>query len=350
MIVEDLIMKVLAGTISDTEKNQLEQLIQADEDLKDLYLYLNAGIQFPEEALLDSEQAYATHFVKMQLNNRQIQANEKTEELVFPMTEKKKLRNFYWVAASIIIIIISLVAYLFAPPAEKTKYHNTFATNKGSKSKLELPDGTNVWLNSETKLITTSDFRGKTREVILSGEAFFDVAKDSSRPFIIHTGQINIKVLGTAFNVKSYDQDETIETSLIHGKIEVTQNDRASEKVILLPNEKLIISKHHNNFKSETSSLPRVEVNKITKFNDSLVRETAWVMNKLVFTDQSLKEIVEVLERQFGLKIKITDEEVGKYTYHGIFEQESISEILDLLSLSKKFTYKIESTHITISK
>src|ERR1019366_6846207 len=104
------------------------------------------------------------------------------------------------------------------------------------KSKIVLSDGSVVTLNSETTLRYPAEFNGQTREVYLDGEAFFDVAKDHKHPFIVHAGKMNVRVLGTAFNIKSYANDATSETTLIRGAIEVTMSDRPSDRIILKPN------------------------------------------------------------------------------------------------------------------
>ena len=114
------------------------------------------------------------------------------------------------------------------------------STRYGSRTKLLLPDSTQVWLNSGSKLSYNKTYGNGTREVTLSGEAYFDVVKNPAHPFIIHTVNIDIKVLGTAFNVKSFPGEKNTETSLIRGSIEVTFKNRPSEKIILKPNEKLI--------------------------------------------------------------------------------------------------------------
>src|SRR4029078_631833 len=99
---------------------------------------------------------------------------------------------------------------------------NTVSTKRGSKSKVQLPDGTQVWLNADSRIAYNEKFQGNLREVTLEGEAYFDVVRDEKRPFVIHTAAIDIKVLGTAFNVRSYANEKNTETSLIRGSIEVT--------------------------------------------------------------------------------------------------------------------------------
>ena len=116
-----------------------------------------------------------------------------------------------------------------------------------------LPDGSTVWLNAGSRLTYDSLYGTTLREVTLSGEAYFDVVKNPKKPFIIHTGKINIRVLGTVFNVKSYPEEQTIETSLIKGSIEVSFPSQPSKKIILKPNQKLIIDKTETNASKNTN-------------------------------------------------------------------------------------------------
>ena len=113
---------------------------------------------------------------------------------------------------------------------------------QGSRTHLTLPDGTMVWLNAGSRLSYGKNYNTATREVNLTGEAFFDVAHNTQKPFLIHTARIDVQVLGTSFNVKSYPTDRTTEATLIRGSIEVSIKDRPSEKIILRPDEKLVVA------------------------------------------------------------------------------------------------------------
>ena len=173
-------------------------------------------------------------------------------------------------------------------PGKKTNLpiaQNTVSTNLGSKSKIQLPDGSLVWLNADSRIIYKENFQGPFREVQLTGEAFFEVVKDKEHPFIIHTQSIDLKVLGTAFNVRSYTNEKKTETSLIRGSIEVTLHDNPDKKIVLKPNEKLIVQ--NNRFTmvrdkpdAETSEEdePMMILSKVHfQRKDSSATETLWV-------------------------------------------------------------------------
>lgn len=237
------------------------------------------------------------------------------------------------------------------------------STKSGSRSKIQLPDGSLVWLNSNSKLTYNNYHFGETiREVALSGEAFFDVVKNPLKPFIIHTNKMDIKVLGTSFNVKCYAGDKNSETSLIRGSIEVTLKDR-QEKIMMKPNEKLTINSEDSKIgkavlpvdKREKAAIiksqPIIELSHLTLFpSDNSVVETAWVDNRLVFNNESLEDIAIKMERWYGISIIITNEKLKKVLLTGILEKETVYQALNAMQLTTPFTYKVDKGVITISK
>jgi ferric-dicitrate binding protein FerR (iron transport regulator) len=226
---------------------------------------------------------------------------------------------------------------------------NEISTKKGSTSQVTLPDGTKVWLNSDSKISYPKDFDGKLREVSLVGEAYFDVIHNDKKPFIIHAGTMNITDLGTAFDVKYYPTDETVETSLIRGKIEVTFTDKA-DKYILHPNDKLVIRNNQAQITNGGTTAPKIEIDNVSRTPDSVVYEIAWMQSKLAFNNETLENIANSLERRFDVTIQFKDEEVKSYTYTSIYEDESLDKILEYLSLSKYFSYTRNGKIITIGK
>jgi ferric-dicitrate binding protein FerR (iron transport regulator) len=237
------------------------------------------------------------------------------------------------------------------------------AVKRGAKSRLLLPDGSTVWLNSDSKLTYKSNFNGGvTREVTLEGEAFFDVNK-STHPFIVHTSGIDIRVLGTVFDIKSYPKEPTFEATLIRGKIEVRGNNAADgASIVLKPHEKLTLIKDRKGFDPASVHLPLNPAHpggkpeapaaiKILsgKIPDSSVVETAWVYNKLVFDGETFSEITARLERWFNVKIEIVDEEVSALRFHATFENETIEDVLRSLQVTAPFDYEINDDTVIIS-
>lgn len=272
----------------------------------------------------------------------------------------KKWINAMLVAASLLFFIL-LGTFIFNNKTTGDK-QNIVSTKKGSKTKLILPDGSLVWLNAESRLSYNEGFSKNTREVTLVGEAYFDVVKDPSLPFIVHTPVLNVKVLGTAFNVKAYQDEKSTETTLIRGSVEVTLIKDVTKKIVLKPNEKLSVQ---NNYlaKNTVNSTDDSHINQITKPNgnpyitiseiklplhDSVAVETQWVKNRLAFSNEKLEDIVLQLSRWYGINIEINSDELKSKQYSGIFEDESLEQIIEALQLTGGFHYNIDKKKITI--
>jgi len=263
------------------------------------------------------------------------------------------------VAASVILILF----FLYDNPSGKNKKmdhtaQNTVSTRKGSKSNIQLPDGTMAWLNADSKLVYDENFRGDFREVYLEGEAYFDVVKDKTKPFIIHTKTIDIRVLGTAFNVRAYETEKNTETSLFRGSVEVTLHNSPEKKIVLKPNEKLMVNNKSLLFttrkddkgKNHTASSADITVGKVHfEAKDSSAWETLWIKNKLVFDEESLEEVAQKIERWYDVKVAINgDEDLKQTAYSGIFENENLLQVMEALKITGNFKYTINKDIVII--
>lgn len=228
-------------------------------------------------------------------------------------------------------------------------------TKNGASTKMVLPDGSTVWLNAGSKLDYTRIGKTGNREVQLTGEAFFDVVKNPERPFIIHTSKIDVKVLGTKFNVKAYPDDKTVETSLVQGSVEVFVKNRPGEKYLLKPNQKLVLL---NN--TETDILPKATSNKTPKFpiiaidhltyrnNDTTALETSWMQHKLVFENETFAEVARKMERWYDVNIQFRKAPLEDELLTGDFRKETLKQALDALRITTDFRYKIEDKTVII--
>ncbi len=273
----------------------------------------------------------------------------------------KKYRPLWlkWTAAAMFTGFVVVAAIMFNQQQKGDGAKNDIVTTRGTKSKIILPDGTKVWLNADTRLNFDKKFNGVLREVYLDGEAFFDVAKNKDRPFIVHTSDIDIRVLGTAFNVKSYKEEATIEATLIHGSIQVTKQKECIPKIILSPNEKLVFNKLNGRVVALPGELamakqkePQYRVSKIAvnEGNDSSIVETAWIHNRLLFDGDSFRELAIKMERWFDVQIKFESTEVAHYRLRGAFEDETIEEALKALQQIADFKFIIRDKTVTIAK
>ncbi|MBM3416912.1 MAG: FecR family protein [Bacteroidetes bacterium] len=361
-----LLSKKLSGEAIQAEIKELEVLIlghpewqQAIQNIEDLW-----G-QKAQVSFLEAEESFLFH--QQKLREMGIGFDEQQTPQI---KSRRKFGRIYQIAAAAAVIISFFFLFKSMVLSEgESKYNrnqnitrevNEITTRAGSKSKIKLPDGSIVWLNAGSKLTYYKDYGKELREIYLSGEGFFDVAKMKDKPFIIHTSSITIKVLGTVFNVKAYPDDRLTETSLISGSIEVTIKNRPNDKIILSPREKLIVQNDFTISKNiEPDSLsakrqvlapPLILVDKL-RYNplDSTVAEAEWTNNRLVFRDESFEELAVRLERWYDVIIEIQDENLKKAKLNGIFETETIIQALDALAEMIHFKYEKTGNKILIN-
>ncbi|OQY96621.1 MAG: hypothetical protein B6D37_01485 [Sphingobacteriales bacterium UTBCD1] len=354
-----LFSKKVAKEASAAELEEFEKLIlenpewqYAIQNIEDLWATKS------KENLMEGEDAFM-----LLLNRIEEKYSTDNEDQEIPsIAPAKRKQKWYWAAASIIAIAgaIGLAVLYWKNGNDTLKYREVseITTRLGSKSRVELPDGSVVWLNSGSKLTYDKNFGKDIREVSLSGEGFFDVTRMKEKPFIIHTSSINIKVLGTVFNVKAYPQDKRTETSLIRGRVEVTIRSRPNDKIILSPNEKLVVENNEivEPGKNESglrkidspatdSMLPLMSINKLRYgAEDSSLAETGWINNKLIFRDETFEDLAIQMERWYNVSIEIRDHELQQKKLNGIFESETIEEALTELKEMIPISFKFEHT------
>jgi ferric-dicitrate binding protein FerR (iron transport regulator) len=361
----NLIAKKLSGEASPEELMELEKALRIDPDLHyPLQAVHDLWISNPAPPNTQAENAFERHLERLRASGLDYPPDEPAPLPEF--VEAKPVRKTFRIAATCCAfgLLFAGIYWMSRPhlPAqpiaeELTKKPSEVVTQNGTRTKLLLPDGTIVWLNAGSRLIYDSAYGNSTREAILTGEAFFDVVRNKEKPFIIHTANINIKVLGTAFNVKSYPGDKTIETSLIRGKIEVSFKDRSLHNVILKPNQKLVVSAEPKSPEDGDKGVnhpmqkPVVAINRLSHFGaDSLVTETAWVDNKLVFQDESFIDLAKKMERWYGIRVALDDQALDTLHFTGSFEKENIQQALKALQLLSHFNFTVHSGEAHIQK
>jgi len=364
-----LMARKLSGEASSDELNELDQLLREDqhanyskEMLHDLWesrpvvdsqytenKYKELVLQIQIMGLDDGKFAQDDHYI-----------NGSQEE---PAKKSWKKWGYILTGFAVCLCIAAIIFFDNSKVQGKETIDqlakNEISTRKGSKTKLLLPDGTQVWLNASSKLDYTKDYGNKIREVTLSGEAYFDVVKNTEKPFVIHTSKMDIKVLGTAFNVKCYPGEKTTETSLVRGSIEVTMKDR-QEKIMLKPNEKLIINNEEVRQDLKTVSVkqtqsvsqkPIILLSHLTLLQkDNTIIETAWVQNRLIFVSETFEDVALKMERWYSVHIEFANESVKAARLTGNFEKETIVEALNALQFTTKFSYTIKNNIVTIYK
>lgn len=363
-----LITRKLSGEATDAELEQLEALLKAQPEWQFSYEMLGAWWkQHPSEAAGGKAEESFSHLKdKLGLYEMPEQPEDHASvDTEYPWKSSHAKKGNNWLVASLLCAALVCVAwFIFYPKPNANKIQNghnnsqglsEVSTRYGSKSKATLPDGTVVWLNSGSKLTyNNSDFGDKKREVTLTGEGFFDVAFDAAHPFIIHAGKINIRVLGTAFDVKSYPEDNTSEATLIRGAIEVSFTGSPGKKVLLKPQQKLIVYKDdriisQNLNAKQDADVKEYKVAPMTFIpSDSTVVETSWVQNKLAFRSETFADLAKQMERWYNVKINFSGSKIKHYRFTGIFMNESLEEALQALQITAPFHYRIEQNEVFI--
>lgn len=252
--------------------------------------------------------------------------------------------------AACLLVFMLIRQYMPSPAPFHQDGPTVYHAGAQGKKTIQLDDGSLVTLREHSTLTVYNDFNTSNRTVALSGEAYFDVAKDQHIPFIVNTKMTAIKVLGTIFNVKEYPEEGISETTLIRGKVEVTSNSNPSKKVTLLPNQKYVDTTPENRGTIQAGLQDIEATPKASGQNANFIAETAWVTKRLDIANQPLGEIASSLEDWYGIPIIFEDEQVKEYTYTGIFQNESVTATLEALQLSYPFQFKIENERIIISK
>ncbi len=247
----------------------------------------------------------------------------------------KLISNVIKIAAALIVGLF-LGLYITSIKTDKETIYHTAHTLRGSVSEVMLPDGSIIFLNSDSRIQYRVDGKNGIREVNLKGEAWFDVKKDKKKPFIVHTPFYDINVTGTQFDVKAYISDSKITTTLEKGEVRISssKNFKLENEIILKPGEQVVLN-------TETKKAIIKTVN--TKWF------TSWKDNKLIFVNMSLKELIVLLERKYGVDIDVKDNAILDLHFDGTIKNETIIEILEIIKKTLPVNYKIVDQKIEIT-
>lgn len=245
-------------------------------------------------------------------------------------------RGFYYlnkIAAVLLLPLLGIIFFMVHKPMQLSHFLNNqlidtieVSAPVGSRSMVVLEDGTKVFLNHGSKLRYPQRFIGKKREVELIGEAYFEVAHSAKQPFVVNAGDIDIKALGTSFNVMAYSDDNVIETTLTEGKVVIEKevNGKHREIVSMVPNQHIKFNKRNG---------------KIRCYKGNVEKYTAWRDGRLILDNDPIDVIANKLARWYNVEIVFANNKVKKYTYTGTFVDETIIQILDLMTIATPITY-----------
>ncbi len=255
-------------------------------------------------------------------------------------TRKLLFRRSMQVAATILLLITGYYSFLLlqTTPEKTTSVTNEIAimeqkTKYGQQSNIKLSDGTQVKLNAGTKITFPEMFANNERELALQGQAYFDVARDTQRPFIINTGNLKITVLGTSFDVNSFESDNKVRVTVLSGNVRVSI-DNQDESVILGKNEQLVYNKKMNSYFKQP-----VDAQK----------SIAWIQGILRFEDAPLADVFRQLERWYNVEIHLEKNLKVDCTVSGQHKNEGLKSVLDALQFSHGVKYKYDGKQVLIN-
>ncbi len=313
-----------------------------DQELKELFFWLNSEQGSQEYEKLSNKKWLFGEFKTVE----DIDSNALFSRIETKMKEKHHIgRKHYLIrirnAAAIFILglMFPVVYYFVLNPKETSQvvYLKESISNEKVK-KMILPDSTAVWLMSGSTISYPSDFTGnKTRNVRISGEAFFDVAKDPVHPFILNIGEIGLKVMGTSFNVMNYGDENQIQVVLKSGKVDLFKGKYSPDNkfVHLTPGELGTYKKDNPKFLIS---------------NVDVAKYTSWTEGILLFHDDPLADVLKKIGRWYNIDIEINDPAVSNFPFTATIKNENMDQIIDLLQYSTPFKYSTYRSNGAIKK
>lgn len=326
---EELLIQYIAGQASRAEKEKvLEWIEESPENRKKFNRLKNTWVMchLPQQKADEKD---------ILLYGRSLRPRKQNRRLLV-----------YGIAASLILLISfnvyqkinnykSEIHFLQNQEFAKLEYH----TNKGVKGRITLPDGSTVWLNSDSDLKCPGKFTGEQREVWFSGEAYFDVVKNPEKPMLIRLDKnISVVVRGTKFNLTSYKNDKNVSALLLSGQITVLKkNNEREEEIRIKPNERISIEKENKQ---------TVHVSTPAETFPILGWKDGW----LIFDETPMPEVLKKLERWHGINFVVEDPEILNQKFTARFHEESISQILEMMNHVSLLNYDLKDKTAILHK
>ncbi|MET3980438.1 transmembrane sensor [Mucilaginibacter sp. UYP25] len=277
-----------------------------------------------------------------------LKASIAAEQLKTKSTQATNVRRLWLprvaVAATLLVLAIGYGLYKYTTPVSgavlysqvtNNNYHTVGQTTFSNRKILVLPDGTTVTLNGSSSLKIANDYNKNNRHVLLTGEAFFEVTKDKTRPFVVLTNKTATTALGTSFKVSSYADAKTTSVMLSTGKVRV-ESTHAKSKIadqVLIPGQQVVLAEGDNSFIK--SGFDQVEIQN-------------WRNSRLIFTNADFTDIAAKIANTYGVQIKADEQQADKIMFTGQFNNKSLTDVLDAIGFVNKFTYKHDGSTITL--
>lgn len=361
----DLAVNVITNNVSEKDSQSLEgELKMGAEQQKELedYYYIWNSCSLIDKTATSKEIEDAYHRLKDKIKIPK-------KEIVLESKQRIISKEILKIAAIFILAFaLGALGYYFFNfnnlKNEKIVY-NEIDVPYGAKSQIKLPDGTNVWLNAGSALKYPKNFDRVNRDVYLKGEGYFEVSKNKKLPFVVHADDIEVKAIGTVFNVKSYPDEEIIETTLVEGMVKVTKKSTNSKKynhVYLKPNQKVTFRR--DDF--ETVNLNEKESSKNTvkkdistkKIENKKVPEvvitekiatdlyTSWKDERWIIESEELGSLATKLERRYDIKIKFNDKNLKTFKFTGTLKDDPLEQVLKAMELTAPIVTSVSGEEV----
>lgn len=357
-----LLKKKINGQLSEEEQVVVDEWLQRSDEnpfiVEELADKMKRGIPYPGD--FEPDETMAWHDTHSRLQGKS----------VFTYT-RKQLYRFAAVVTIPLLLTGFISGYLLSHD-----FKSVFNADKltviysagGQKTLITLPDHSKVWLNAKTTLKYSSNFNQKNRELFLDGEAFFDVAK-MKIPFIVHTNTLNLKVLGTAFNVKCYSDDKTVEATLVRGSLKIenlSSVNGVNEEILLKPNQKIVFQKAANGMVPSISDLKDSNGNvteitiakkpvlpvKVVGFSNNYDTKisTSWKDGLFIFKSEKLGDLAAKVARTYDVSIVFDSEEIKNYQFTGTLRELSLEQLMNALKMTSPITFTIKEKTVFIKE
>lgn len=352
--MDELILKCLQGAASSEEQQEVWNWLKDEANFEHYKKMRDTWIAV---GVIKSDASFE---IERRYQKIQDRINSKTKRM--PRVLSLTNQNAIWKVAAIVVfalLIGSVGTYIITA---NNFNQTTSGINKyevevpmGAKINMSLADGTKVWLNAGSKLVYSQGYNKTNRQVALIGEGYFEVAKNKKLPFLVEAGGLQVKAVGTAFNVKAYPDEKEVEATLIEGIIDVTEGKQTirltpNEKATFIRNSAHIIYSLTNPDEIQTvpfSDIKTVDIILSKDVNTTIY--TSWRSERWIFERESLADFVKKLERRYDVRVYVMDAELNKYKISGSIDQQTLGQLLNAVRLTVPINYKIINKEVVLT-
>ncbi len=351
---KSLLSKFHAGNCNPEELSRLEEMLSNN----------HISDTLKGEMLQEIQQSYSIEIDKDPDYDRMFTSIRKAIQEQQTYNQRLTLRgNLMRIAAIVAVAFLlggTLSYYLLRDDEERTETFCEVTAPMGSNSEIVLPDSSKVWLNAGSKIKYSTSFNRNDRFLSLEGEGYFKVAKNKKLPFIVDAYGFEVKAIGTEFNVKAYKDDETIETTMVEGKVTLQHlTENILEGLLLMPNQKATFFKLKETLtvevvkkleerKEELNYLPEHRLVIAPRIDPRSI--VSWKDKQLIIEREQLGKLAEILSRKYNFNFEFKSEDIKKFSFSGKLEDETLQQVMNVIQISSPIDYEIIGKTVIIQR